>query len=76
MCALWSLALQSHRALLLCELVFVLAGFLAAIFKSLVDTGVVTAAELLAWRADESDESPGRLRALDQVEELLDGLTA
>ena len=55
---------------------FVLAGFLAAIFKSLVDTGVVTAAELLAWRADESDESPGRLRALDQVEELLDGLTA
>lgn len=42
----------------------------------LLTTGVITKEELLAWRDDDDDESPGRGRALGMLEDMFEELAA
>lgn len=50
--------------------------FLQTLFETLLAKGVFTKDELMVWRDDDDDMAAGRGRALGQLEEFFEGLTA
>ena len=52
------------------------AVFLQTLFETLLAKGVFTKDELMVWRDDDDDMAAGRGRALGQLEEFFEGLTA